>query len=245
LVATMDRVRDVCSTGSGLRKAEGLRVRLPLASLTVVAEDAAALHPYADLISDELNVRELVLTDLAAAGADAFGVKQMLQVNARAAGPRLGKQVQLAIRASKSGDWSVDEAGAVVAGGIALHPGEYTLQTVVADANPADQRAVAMLPGSGFVILDIAVTPELAAEGLARDVVRAVQQARRQAGLQVSDRIALTLAGDEAVRTAIDTHGQLICAETLAASLTLTDAAPGVPVPVGDGQQVGIVVARA
>ena len=77
-----------------------------------------------------------------------------------------------------------------------LAEGEYVLETVVADADPADQRAVGMLPGGGFVILDTAVTPELAAEGLARDVVRAVQKGRRDADLDVSDRIALSLSGD-------------------------------------------------
>ena len=113
LVAAMDRVREVCSTGSALRKAENLRVRLPLSCLTIVADDADALRPYAALISDELNVRELLLTDLAAAGQGAFGVRQVLQVNARVAGPRLGKDVQVAIKASKSGDWSVDADGTV------------------------------------------------------------------------------------------------------------------------------------
>ena len=73
LAAAMDRVREVCSTGSALRKAENLRVRLPLSSLTIVADDADALRPYAALISDELNVRELMLTDLAAAGSGALG----------------------------------------------------------------------------------------------------------------------------------------------------------------------------
>ena len=103
----MDRVRDVCSTGSALRKAEGLRVRLPLSSLTVVAEDAEALDAFAELIRDELNVREVRLTDLAGAEAGTFGVRQVLQVNARVAGPRLGRDVQAAIKGSKSGDWSV------------------------------------------------------------------------------------------------------------------------------------------
>ena len=56
LVAAMDRVREVCSTASALRKAEGLRVRLPLPALTVVADDASALQPFAELITDELNV---------------------------------------------------------------------------------------------------------------------------------------------------------------------------------------------
>ena len=138
-----------------------------------------------------------MLTDLADGRCTAaFGVRQVLQVNARAAGPRLGSRSSPRSRPASRGDWSVDEDGAVIAGGIALLEGEYTLQTVVADADPDDQRAVAMLPGGGFVILDTAVTPELAAEGLARDVVRAVQQARRDAGLEVSDRIALTLGGE-------------------------------------------------
>jgi isoleucyl-tRNA synthetase len=246
LVAAMDRVREVCSTGSALRKAENLRVRLPLSSLTIVADDAEALRPYAALISDELNVRELRLTDLEAAGSGAFGVRQVLQVNARVAGPRLGKDVQVAIKASKSGDWSAEADGTVRSGGISLRTGEYTLQTVVADADPDDQRAVAMLPGGGFVILDTTVTPELAAEGLARDVVRAVQQARRDAGLDVSDRIQLRLSGDENVRAAVQAHADLIKTETLATSLDLSDHSAAMSsAVVGDKQQVGLAVERA
>ena len=133
----------------------------------------------------------------------------------------------------------------MAAGGIALLEGEYTLQTVVADADPDDQRAVAMLPGGGFVILDTAVTPELAAEGLARDVVRAVQQARRDAGLDVSDRIALTLAGDADVRAAIETHAELITSETLAGSLEVCEPGAGTPIPIGDGQSVIVGLSRS
>ena len=245
LVTAMDRVREVCSTGSALRKAENLRVRLPLSCLTIVADDADSLRPYAALISDELNVRELLLTDLEAAGSEAFGVRQVLQVNARVAGPRLGKDVQVAIKASKSGDWSIDADGTVTSGGITLREGEYMMQTVVADADQDDQRAVAMLPGGGFVILDTTVTQELAAEGLARDVVRAVQQARRDAGLQVSDRIHLRLSGDESVQASIRAHVDLIKAETLAISLDLTDGAAPPLASVGDRQDVGIALKRA
>jgi isoleucyl-tRNA synthetase len=72
------------------------------------------------------------------------------------------------------------------------------VRTVLADTDRHDQKSDAMLPRGGFVILDTTVTPELAAEGLARDVVRAVQEARWDAGLEVSDRISLQLAGDDA-----------------------------------------------
>src|SRR3954454_14110189 len=105
LVAAMDRAREVCSAALGLRKAGSLRVRLPLGSLTVVIDDSASLEPFADLIADEVNVRELRLVRPGDSDVD-FGVSERLTVNARVAGPRLGKDVQKAIRASKSGDWS-------------------------------------------------------------------------------------------------------------------------------------------
>ena len=243
LVAAMDRSREVCSAASALRKAEGLRVRLPLAKLTVVSDDAQALASFTELISDEINVRALELTDVSSADAGGFGVRQSLQVNARAAGPRLGKDVQTVIKASKSGDWSVGEDGTVTAGGIALVEGEFSLQTVVDDADHDDQRAVAMLPGSGFLILDTTVTPELAAEGLARDVVRAVQQARRDAGLEISYRIALTLTGAADVLDAVGAHLEKIMTETLAATLDLSDNGLG-DVAVGDNQKIGIALSR-
>ena len=135
--------------------------------------------------------------------------------------------MQKAIQGSKSGDWSVAEDGTVTAGGLELVDGEYTLDTVAGSADEA--ASVGVLPTGGFVVLDTAVTPELAAEGLARDLVRAVQQARRDAGLDVSDRIALTVAGSEAVQAAARTHEQLITAETLATSYDVVAGSDGDP----------------
>ncbi|SDD45762.1 isoleucine--tRNA ligase [Nocardioides lianchengensis] len=216
LVAAMDQVRDVCSATSALRKAAGHRNRLPLATLTVVVDDPAALAGFEGIVRDEVNVKDVRLLAADASEAASYGVSQRLSVNARAAGPRLGREVQVAIKGSKSGDWSVAEDGTVTAGGLVLEEGEYTLETVAGAAD--ETTAVGMLPRGGFVVLDTAVTPELAAEGLARDLIRQVQQARRDAGLEVSDRIALTVAGSAEVQAAARTHEQLITSETLATS---------------------------
>jgi len=143
-------------------------------------------------------------------------------VNARAAGPRLGKNVQQAIKGSKSGDWSVSEAGVVVAGGLELEPHEYTLETVVAEGagdGSAAKKAVAVLPGGGFVVLNTEVTPELAAEGLARDMVRAIQQARKDAGLNVSDRIRTSVEAAQDVVDALEANAELVRTETLTLEL--------------------------
>ena len=221
LVASMDTVRDVCSAGSALRKAANLRNRLPLSQLTVVTE--ADLTGFDSLVADELNLKAVELLAADAPEAAAYGVSQRLSVNARAAGPRLGKDVQLAIKGSKSGDWSLAEDGTVTAGGLALVEGEYTLETVAGTS--ADDTVIGMLPRGGFVVLDTAVTPELEAEGTARDLVRAVQQARKDAGLQVSDRIEVTISGPAETLEAARTHEALITEETLATSVSYADGA--------------------
>ncbi|GAB2986422.1 isoleucine--tRNA ligase [Nocardioides montaniterrae] len=242
LVAAMDKVREVCSSTSALRKAARLRNRLPLAGLTVVVDDPAALSGFVEIIADEINVKSVRLVAADSDEAAGYGVEQKLSVNARAAGPRLGKDVQLAIKGSKSGDWSVAASGEVVAGGLALIEGEYTLETVVGAA--AEGAATAMLPAGGFVVLDTVVTPELAEEGLARDLVRAIQQERKDTGLEVTDRISLTIAGSEAVAAAATTHQTLIATETLATSYAVSPTVDGTTVDLGDGQAATIKVER-
>jgi isoleucyl-tRNA synthetase len=227
LVAAMDQVRDVCSAGSALRKGAALRNRLPLSTLTVVVAGAEQLKGFEEIVADELNVKDVRLLGTDHPDAASYGVSQRLTVNARTAGPRLGKDVQAAIKGSKSGDWSLSESGEVTAGGLLLQDGEFTLETVAAGG--ADS-ATGMLPGGGFVVLDTAVTPALEAEGVARDLVRAVQQARRDAGLDVSDRIALTLVAPPAVADAARTHASLIARETLATSFDVSEGAVESPV---------------
>ena len=227
LTGAMDLVRAVCSTALGIRKAQALRVRLPLASLVIAHPEAKSLAPFTNLIADEVNVKTVELSqEVASLG------RFELAANPRLLGPRLGAQVQQVIRAVKAGDWT-RSGDQVTAAGIALEPGEYELRLVAADAG-----STSALPGStGLIALDTQVTPALAAEGTARDVVRAVQQARRDAGLSVSDRIRLTVGADGAVAAAIRAHAGFVAAETLAVSLDVRPAeeVDGEPQPAGDG----------
>lgn len=236
LVATMDLVREIASSGSALRKARKLRVRLPLPGLTVVSPQAAGLEEFRDILEGELNLRSVSLvtdSDLAA-----YGIEHRLVVNARAAGPRLGRDVQRIIQAAKAGNWT-REGETVVVDGTPLVEGEYELDLVAAD----ETLAVAFLAGGGFVVLDTTVTPELEAEGLARDVIRVVQQARKDAGLEVSDRIRLSVVGDPAAVAAIETHRELIAGETLATALEVRAGENGAHA-VGAGSAVTIELER-
>jgi isoleucyl-tRNA synthetase len=211
LVTTMDQVRDVCSATLSVRKAHGRRVRQPLTTLTVAVPEAERLAPFADIIADEVNVREVALTADVAAMAG-----HQRQVLPATMGPRLGKHTQEVIRAVKAGDWRL-EGDRVVAGGHWLEPGEFTLTMVADGARPSTTIG----DGSGVIVLDVDLTPELEQEGRARDVIRLVQQARRDADLAVTDRIEVSIMADAVWIDAVRAHEDLIAAETLVVAVTV------------------------
>lgn len=229
LVAAMDQVREVCSAGSSVRKAHQLRVRLPLPKLTVAVDDPQRLAPFTDLIADELNVKAVELTDDIAR----YG-RFDLAVNAKVAGPRLGKDVQAAIKAVKAGEGVVNPDGSLSAGPVVLLEGEYTSKLVAADP----QYTVALPDGAGLVVLDSAVTPELEAEGWAKDRIRELQELRKTSGLDVSDRISVVIAVPAERLQWAQNHAELIAGEILATRFEFGD--PADPVEIGDGVRVSI-----
>ncbi|MGD8196122.1 isoleucine--tRNA ligase [Herbiconiux sp. P18] len=258
LVHTMDTVRAISSTALSLRKQNGLRVRLPLAGLTIVTDDAANLEQFEGILRDELNVKSVTFVDQHTTSAAEFGITSRLTVNARVAGPRLGKSVQQAIKGARSGDWN-ETNGVVNAGGIDLLEGEYEL-VLEAAADSAEgesgrSSALALLPTGGFVLLDTTLTPELEAEGLARDVIRAVQNQRKLSNLLVTDRIRLRLKLDGDSLSAFTEFPQLlelVAGEVLAAGVPilaeLTDdgsGESGQSVAVGSSGRVTIELENA
>jgi len=229
LVAAMDQARQVCSAASSLRKAKKLRVRLPLLKLTVAVPNSDSLRPFVDLIADELNVKAVELTDDIAA----YG-RFELTVNARAAGPRLGKAVQDAINAVKAGRGVLNSDGTLTADQIVLTADEYSSRLMAADA----EYTAALPDGTGLVVLDGTLTPELEAEGWAKDRIRELQDLRKSSGLQVSDRIVVVMAvGAERAEWA-RTHRELIAGEILAVSFEFGEPTDGVE--IGDGVRVSI-----
>ena len=231
LVSAMDQIRSASSVSNALRKAASLRNRLPLAKLTVVTSDSADLDQFTSLLADELNVKAIELVELDETSGERFGVVKQLTVNSRVAGPRLGAGVQHVIRGAKSGAWSLVD-GKVVVDGVELLEEEYEL-ALVADLSSGDSKnLIGILPSGGFVILDGDVTPELEVEGTARDLIRAIQQTRKDTGLDVSDRIKLTIAGDEVTLAAIAAHEELIKAETLTLELVTSHAVGEVQISV-------------
>ena len=224
LVREMDLVRDVCTGALGVRNEAGLRVRLPLKSLTIAgpgAPELAEIEGLFELVQDEVNVKSVSVEG----NVESLG-KFELFVNARAAGPRLGKSTKDVIGASKRGEWKDLGDGKVEVGGFVLEGDEVELRLVPRDG--LEGKATLAIPSSGVVIaLDVVTTPELEREGVARDLVRHIQEARKAAGLEVSDRIALALDLPSDGQAAVDDHRDYIQGQTLADSIAFGQGAGG------------------
>ena len=237
LVETMDLARDVCSAALALRKARGVRVRQPLRRLTVAGPGAERLAPVADLVRDEVNVKEVDLAE------DAGRLGEFaLRLDAARVGRRLRERAQDVFRGAREGNWKRREDGRVEVAGIALEPGEFEFQ--LRPKAGVDAQAVS---GTGLIVsLDFELTPELIEEGIVRDVVRLVQQARKEAGLEVVDRVELSLYAPEEVQRALERHRDWIAQQTLARSVRFEVPEPHAHQTIGkvQGRPVTIGLAK-
>src|SRR5262245_12098546 len=246
LVLDMDRVREVCSTALGLREEKRLRVRLPLPGLIVASSWASYLKPYRPLIESEVNVKSLMFVS----ESEAFATTRYT-VNAKVAGPRIGGKLKAVLVELRSATPQVTENDGSLRvstkeGDVELLEGEWEVALQVRPETEARGEAVAPLADrKSLVVLNVRVTPELEREGLARDFVRLVQQARKDAKLHISDRIRLRASGDAALADAIRAHGPYIREQTLAVELELGPPVPGwftAEGEVGEGKAIVALV---
>ena len=214
LVSSMDRLRAVASTALSLRDERGLRIRLPLSKATIAGVNTEAMASLVDLLTDEINVKEVIFSD----DVERYGTFR-LRPNGRVLGPLIGGDVQVVIKAAKAGEWEANEDGSVTVAGHRLVDDQFELAL-----DPVDGVAAAPLPGNdAVVVLDTDVTAELEAEGLARDLVRLVQQERKDLDFNVTDRIVLTLQLPDELRQALDPHTSWVMSQILAVDIAHTN----------------------
>lgn len=221
LVAAMDEIRDIVSAAHGLRKANKLRVRQPLQTLTVVSENSAGLAGFKELVASEVNVKQMTLVPAAESGLE---VAKELSLNPREFPPQVRKHTSALFKAQKSGAWTELEDGKVRFDGVevdgepvVLGPGQVATSVKVT----AEEGQAATVLGNGtFVVLDTTVDAALEAEGYARDVIRVVQDQRKADGLHVADRINLVISVPQERIPDVRMHQQMIAAETLAKTVS-------------------------
>jgi isoleucyl-tRNA synthetase len=231
----MDVVRRICSLGHSVRNQVRIRVRQPLPEAIIAGGDSRYAEGYEEIIADELNVKKVSFThDVGVMG------RQEIALDSRALGPRFGKKMKDVLAAVKSGASELLPDGALLAVGERIEPSEFTLRII------AEEGHACMSDGGLFACLDLHIDRELELEGLARDVIRMVQNARREADLIPDERIRLGLEAAGDLREAVERHTGFIKSEVLAEELTFI-AVPNAAYSVTSdiqGMEMGISLGR-
>ena len=234
----MQVVRDAVELGRAARGHAKMKVRQPLREAVVVAADRerTAIEGLEMLLTDELNVKAVRYVS----EADELG-RFEVKPNYRALGPRFGKQMPQVAAAIASLDPSRLRDGDTA--GINIDGQEHQIgpDDVLITLQPLEGYQVER-SGTHAVALNLELDDELRREGLAREVVHAVQGARKDSGLNIEDRIALTLGGDGELIDAARAHEDYVARETLATSVSY-DGAVGSPVTI-EGRELRIAVER-
>ena len=244
LERAMAVVRDAVELGRSARAHGKIKLRQPLTEAVIVAapREREAIERLERLVLDELNVKQLRYVS----EADELG-RWELKPNYRTLGPRFGREMPLVADAVAGLDAS-HAAGTLRDGGsvgIVLNGDEHPLT--------ADDVQLVLQPLEGYqveragthaVALNLELDDELRREGLAREVVHAIQNARKTAGLNVEDRIALTLGGDGELLDAVRANEDYVTGETLATSLSYDGASGGETTAI-EGKPLTIAVSRA
>ena len=243
LESAMAAARNAVELGRAARAQAKVKVRQPLRKAVIVASEAesASIDALADLVTKELNVKELEFV-----GDESALVSYRVKPNYRTLGPRFGKEMPLAAAAIEALDTAgVAEAlerGARV--GISVEGSEHELAADDLDLVMEPLEGYQVESGGGHAVaLAMELDAELIAEGLAREVVRAVQNARKQSGLEVTDRISLSLGGDPELVDAAKAHADHIATETLAESLNWDPGEDAEIVEI-DGRELRVDLAR-
>ena len=210
IVEDMRRVQSIVSVGKQLREQYKLRNRLPLNTLTVAG---ANMPEYADIIKDEMNVKSVKFQDSFGDVADSFVYLITPKI-----GARLGGALRDIIPAVKRGEYEL-VGDTLVAAGNTLNADEFENRLTVRDG----VTGAALPDNTAVVVLDTNVTADLVAEGLANEVLRFIQDTRKVAGLDVSDRIVLTYSADPALAVAIEQHKKRIMRDALVTEMVAGD----------------------
>ena len=216
LVDEMDLVKEICSTALFLRDKENLRVRLPLNQIKIIGQDIKNLEKYKDIIADEINVKNVVFENNLNEVAD-----YVLEVDLKKLGAKYGSKLKDIMIAVKSNNWKQINDKVEIAG-IILNNDEYTIKLKAKNQNAKNLQPLSN--NKALIELDLNITPELELEGFARDIVRLIQQDRKEADLNLSDKIALFIdVKSDTIKQAIEKNAEYIKKQTLANNIKITD----------------------
>ena len=206
----MDIVREICSAGLGIRKSNNIRVRQPLKELTVVGDDAKWIQDFENYVLEEVNIKKIHINS----SSDSL-YKNKIKINLRKLGPKLGKDTGKFMQAANNDEWKMNHDKTLSILDKTLSEDEYILEK---ESLPGTETRD-IENGNIIVSLNIDIDNDLEIEGIARDILRAIQNKRKELDLDISDKINVNIFGNSKINETLESYNEYISSNSLAEKL--------------------------
>ncbi|MBK90387.1 MAG: isoleucine--tRNA ligase [Chloroflexi bacterium] len=210
----MDLVRDISSAGLGIRKTNNIRVRQPLKEITIAGDNISWLSNFENYILEEVNAKKMILDE----NSDSL-YRNKIKINLRKMGPKLGKNTKKYMEAANNFNWVMNDNKTISILDLILEEDEYILEK---ESNPGTETRE-INDGKIVVSLNIDIDNELKVEGIARDILRAVQNKRKDENLDISDKIKIKIFGENIVQETVSKFGEYIASNSLAENIEFSE----------------------
>jgi isoleucyl-tRNA synthetase len=220
LIEQFDIVQKICSAGLSLREKHNLRVRLPLFSIEIIGNNTNWLHDFSHMITDELNIKQIILSNNINEIAEL-----LLQINFKKIGIKYTNKVKDITIAAKNKQWQKKAENIEIAG-VVLNPDEFELKLIAKPYNQKNYDIMALASNDYLIKINIELNSSLINEGIARDIVRCIQQNRKEANFAITDYVNLTIISNNKHLLEVATNFQQhITSQVLAKSFTIVESA--------------------
>tara|TARA_B100001029_G_scaffold71387_1_gene58203 strand:- start:43609 stop:46752 length:3144 start_codon:yes stop_codon:yes gene_type:complete len=231
----MDLVREISSAGLGIRKTNNIRVRQPLNEITIVGEDLSWLKEFESYVIDEVNAKKMTIEE----NSDSL-YRNKIKINLRKMGPKLGKNTGKYMQAANEFKWTLNDDETVTLLDITLGKDEYILEK---ESNPGTE-AREINDGNIVVSLNIDIDEELKIEGIARDILRAIQNKRKDENFDISDKINIKIYGEQVIEETIEKYGNYITSNSLAEKIEFLKTNED-PIKISDDLSINLMIKKS
>ena len=231
----MDLVREISSAGLGIRKTNNIRVRQPLNEITIVGEDLSWLKEFESYVIDEVNAKKMTIEE----NSDSL-YRNKIKINLRKMGPKLGKNTGKYMQAANEFKWTLNDDETVTLLDITLGKDEYILEK---ESNPGTE-AREINDGNIVVSLNIDIDEELKIEGIARDILRAIQNKRKDENFDISDKINIKIYGEQVIEETIEKYGNYITNNSLAEKIEFLKTNEE-PIKISDDLSINLMIKKS
>ena len=231
----MDTIREICSAGLSIRKSNNIRVRQPLEEIVLVGEDLEWIMGFKDYILEEINIKNIIIKK----DSDSL-YKEKLTIDLRKLGPKLGKNIKDCLEGANNYEWKINKDGTAKIRKYILLEDEYSIEK---ESIPGTQSEE-INKGEIVASLKLELNQELKKEGIARDVLRTIQNKRKDLNFDISDEINVVIWGDKEVQNSIKQFKDYISTNVLAKSIKIQEAIETEEINISEENKIKLFIEK-